>query len=95
MNYRQTSLLSQESGTTASTKTIDIKVKDIISRISIKFNYANSAHTPIAHPAAIVSKVELVDGSDVFASVSGRQLEALMFYETSKGRLSEIDYRLM
>lgn len=95
MNYRLTTLLSQVSATTARTRTIDVNVKDIISRISIKFNYANTNHVPIAHPAAIISKVELVDGSDVLASLSGRQLEALMFYETSKGRLSELDYRLM
>lgn len=93
MNYRKATILAQESATTAGTKTIDLDMTDVISRLQIKFNSTNNGHTPTAHPAAQISKVEIVDGSDVLLSLSGRQIEALMFYEYMKGRHYEIEYR--
>jgi hypothetical protein len=93
MNYRKATILAQESATTAGTKTIDIDLTDIISRLQIKFNSTNSSHTPTNHPAKQIKKVELVDGSDVLLSLTGQELEALMFYNTGKSRMYEIEYR--
>lgn len=80
MNYRQTSLLDHESIATAGTKTIDITVKDMISRIQIQVKATNNGSAPTAHPAKILSKVELVDGSDVIFGLSGRELLAMQFF---------------
>ena len=93
MNYRKASILEQEDATTAKTKTIDITLSDVISRLQIKFNSTNSTHLPIGHFAKQISKVELVDGSDVLMSLTGQQIEALMFYEYEKGRNYEMEYR--
>lgn len=93
MRYRQASVLAQESATTAAVKTIDITLQDVISRLQIKFNSTNNGHTPTEHPAKQITKVEIVDGSDVLLSLSAQQIEALMFYEYKVGRNYEIEYR--
>ena len=93
MNYRKTSILEQENATSAGTKTVDIGLTEIISRLTVKFNATNNSNDPTAHHAAQVSKVELVDGSDVLYSLSARQIEALMFYNTGKGRGRILEYR--
>lgn len=93
MNYRKAALYEETDSTTAKTETIGIDIEDIISRLQIKFDSTNNGHTPTAHPAAQISNVEIVDGSTVLLSLSAREIEALMFYETGKGRNYEIEYR--
>lgn len=80
MNYRSNVLLAEESASTAGTKTINIDNTEPISRISVFFRGQNSSDTPLAHPAKMVSKIELVDGADVLMSLSGYQARALDFY---------------
>lgn len=84
MNYRKAVLLDNETATTAATKTIDLKGLDPISRIIVMMSGTNNGGTPTAHPAKMVSKIELVDGSDVFWSMSGIQAQALHYYQTGK-----------
>jgi hypothetical protein len=93
MKYRKTSIYEQTDASTAKTETIDLALSEIISRLQIKFNSTNNGHTPTNHPAKQISKVELVDGSDVLFSLSAQQIEALMFYEYGVGRNYEIEYR--
>lgn len=80
MNYRLATLLAHESIATAGTKTLDLTLKDPVSRINIQIKATNNGSTPTAHPAAIISKVEVVDGSDVLFGLSGKELLALQFY---------------
>lgn len=87
MNYRIASLLSSEAANTAGTKTIDVNVKQPISRIIVEMKATNNGNTPTAHPAKMVSKIELVDGSNVLFSLSGVEAQALNFYE--RGRLPD------
>lgn len=84
MNYRLTQMLAEEAADTAGTKSIDVNIADPISMISFFFRGQNSSDTPLAHPAKMISKVELVDGSDVLMSLSGMQAQALDFYHTSR-----------
>jgi len=93
MNYRQASLLAQEDASTAGTKTVDLDIKDVISRIQVKYGYTNGSHDATDHPAKIVSKVEVVDGSTVLYSLSGREIEALDFFDGRKVRPYELEYR--
>ena len=81
MNYRLTEILSPEDLGAAGTKVIDLNMKDIVSRIDIIFRTKNAANSFTDHPAANISKIELVDGSDVFFSLSGREAQALNFYD--------------
>jgi len=68
-------------------------VKDIISRLQVKYNATNGSLDPTNHPAMQVPKVEIVDGSEVLYSISARQIEALMFYNLKKSRARMIEYR--
>jgi hypothetical protein len=92
MNYRLATLLDRETATTAATKIIDIDLAEIISGISIQMRGTNNGSTPTAHPAKMISKVELIDGSDVLASLSGIQLQALNINELGRHLYSELNY---
>lgn len=91
MNTRVATILAQEDLGASGTKTIDINIKDIISRIIVIFKAQNGADHIQAHPAANVSKIELVDGSDVLFSLSGHQAQAVNFYDRIMKPYSYID----
>jgi len=93
MNYRKATILASEDASTATTKTIDITLQDVISRIQIKFNATNTDTIPTAVHAKQISKVELVDGSDVLFSLSGQEIEAKMFYDGKVGPSYEREFR--
>jgi hypothetical protein len=93
MNYRKAKILARESATTAATKTLDIDLVEPVSRFQIRFEPINNGNSPTAHPAKCVSKVELVDGSDVLMSLSGMEAQALDYYDTGQGREYEMDMR--
>jgi len=93
MNYRTATVLSQESATTAATKTIDLEGYDPFSRLTVRFEGMNNGHVQTGHPALQVSKIEIVEGSEVLMSLSGMQAQALDFYDTGRPRPYEIDYR--
>jgi hypothetical protein len=83
MNYRDVLLKDNLTISTASTSTYDLNLIDPISQLYFKFNIANHATTPvlIAHPARAVSKIEIIDGSNVIHSLSGEQMLAAMYYD--------------
>jgi len=81
MNYRVAKILAPEDLGGGGTKVIDINIADIISRIDIIFRTLNGASTFDDHPADNISKIELVDGSDVLFSLNGRECQALNFYD--------------
>jgi len=75
------------------TKIIDINAKDPISQIIVRF-YGTAASTTISeHPASNITKVELVDGSDVLYSLTGQCAEAMDFYGLKSQRVNRIYYR--
>ena len=84
MKYRLASILSHEDITTAGTKTLDISLKDVITRINIQVKATNNGSAPTAHPSKIISKIELVDGSDVLFGLSGQEALALQFFNTGR-----------
>lgn len=81
MKYRTEVLVNAESIATAGTRTIDIDMSQKISQIGLTVRSTNSTSTPIACAAAIISKIELVDGSDVLYSLSGYEAQALTIVE--------------
>jgi len=82
MNYRLATILAHEAINTAGTKTVDITLKDLISRITVQIKATNNGPAPTAHPATIVSKIELVNGSDVLFGLSGKEALAMDFFDT-------------
>lgn len=86
MNYRTTELIAETDVGTAGTKTLDITLSDVISRIQVKFATRNPAGalTITETEVANLPKVELVDGSDVLFSLSGMLAQAMDFFDTLK-----------
>jgi hypothetical protein len=82
MKYRISELLAAKSITTAGTETLDINVTEPISRITVVVRLTNSSWTPTAHPALAITRLELVDGSDVLFSLRGMFAQAVSFYGT-------------
>jgi len=83
MNYRIATVLAKEDASTAKTKTIDLTLRDIVSRIIIRMRATNAATRAelLAHPAKLVSKIELVDGSNVLFALNGYEAQALNYYD--------------
>lgn len=92
MNYRLVNIIAEEAANTAGVKTVDINNVEPISRISVMFRGQNSSDTPLAHPAKMVSKIELVNGADVLMSLSGYQARALDFYMTRQPVAEKVMY---
>ena len=84
MNYRMVEILASEAATVATTKVIDLDLAQPISRILIRMKGTNSSSTPTAHPAKMLTKVEIVDGSDVIYSLSGIEGGCLNFNENAE-----------
>ncbi len=82
MNNRMATILASEAATTAATKVIDLNENAPLSKIVVRFKGTNNGSTPTAHPAKMVTKIEVVDGSDVLYSTSGTEGQAINFLET-------------
>jgi hypothetical protein len=92
MKYRQSNLLAATSITTAGTKVLDIDAVDPISRLNVIVRATNSSWTPTGHPAKIVVKLELVDGSDVLFSMRGIYAQSMGFYSSRIQPFNYINY---
>lgn len=81
MNYRYSKLLAEKTLSSDGVETIDLDIKDIISRLDISYRYTAAVSAMSDHGAACVTKIELVDGSDVLHSMTGKQNQALCIYD--------------
>lgn len=82
MNYRVAELLAAEDQTAgAGTKTIDIAGSQIISRIDIRWLITKGSVGMSSYPHKDITKIELVDGSDVLHSLDGGQNQALCIFD--------------
>ena len=84
MNNRIATILASQAATTAATKTIDLNENAPLSKIVIRMKGTNNSSTPTAHPAKMISKIEVVDGSDVLYSMSGIEAQAMNFLEAGE-----------
>jgi len=80
MNYRRAEILAGTDLTTAGTKTIDLNIKQPISRISLYWQVTASKQGMDSYCHRDMVKIELVDGSDVLHSLNGGQNQALCIY---------------
>jgi hypothetical protein len=89
VNYRKVTVHPLESIAAAGTKTIDIQGIEPISRLLIKYIITKgvAAHTMSAHPAIDITRIELVDGSDVLFSLTGYEAQALNIYDRKVGSM--------
>jgi len=94
MKYRTATILAEESATTPATKTIDLDLVNPVSKLQIVFKPTNSNQTLIGHPALCLTKVEVVDGSEVIFSASGKELRAAAYYGRGKDFIDVLDYNI-
>jgi hypothetical protein len=92
MNHRLATLLDRESATTAATKNLEINLTENISAISIQMRGTNNTSVPTAVQATMLTKIELVDGSDVLESFTGKELEAMNINERGQPLFSERNF---
>ncbi len=88
MNYRKALLLSPTDLGASGTKVIDIDVAKPISRITIRWKTTASAESHSYPKPDDISKIELVDGSQVLHSLSGQENQALAYYSRNGGSMS-------
>lgn len=81
MKYRTTKLLAEKSLSGSGTHTIDLLVDQPISRIIIAWRVSLSGDGMDSYAHKDITKIELVDGSDVLHSLNGGQNQALCIYD--------------
>lgn len=92
MNYRHAEIMASEDLGGAGTKIIDLDVIDPISRITLRHEPVTGDMTPIDTPVINITKLELVDGSDVLYTLSGQEGHALNIFEKSAPPINQIQY---
>lgn len=81
MHYRLATILAREAVSTDKTKVIDLNLTDPVSQFHITYeSTAGSTDDAQGHAAKCITKIELVDGSDVLFSLSGQECQAVDFY---------------
>jgi len=77
MNYRYATLLAETAIAADKVQQIDLDIRDVISRLDIFYSYSASQHAMDTYGYADITKIEVVDGSDVLWSLSGGECQAL------------------
>ncbi|GAJ22011.1 unnamed protein product, partial [marine sediment metagenome] len=81
MNYRLATILAREDVSADGTKVIDLNLVDPVSQFQIVYESLGvSSGSPDGLAAQCVTKIELVDGSDVLYSLTGAQAQAADYY---------------
>jgi len=94
MNYRHAEILASQDLGESGTKIIDIDLADVVSRMTVVFQPVGGSVTILGHPVLSISKIEIIDGSDVLHSLTGKQGQALNIFDTKNPVAQEIDYRI-
>lgn len=85
MKYRRNELYHQQTLDDTGTKIIDLNFKDPLSAIGLQFEGTNGGTSNKSNwMSDIITKIEIVDGSDVLLSLSLKQAQALQTYKTGK-----------
>ncbi len=80
MNYRLTTIQEKKDYVADATEIIDLDLVDPISQLLIGLDVLNVGDVATAHAIACLTKIEVVDGSDVLFSLSGYEAEAADIY---------------
>jgi hypothetical protein len=85
MKHRIASLLARKSYSADFVETIDVDLTDPVSQIVLAYEVVNgSSAGQQGHPDLCITKIELVDGSDVLYSLSGKEAKAADFYHNKR-----------
>lgn len=89
MNYRTATILAAKDLGGSGTEPIAIKITDIISRITLKWGPLKGQNGDSAPQWKDITKIELVDGSDVLHSMNGGENQALCIYDRKCPTMNE------
>lgn len=93
MNYRLATILAREAVAVDKTVVIDLNLVDPVSKFEICYeSTAVGSGGADHHAAKCVTKIELVDGSDVLYSLSGQEAQAVDFYHNRKEPANQNKY---
>ena len=92
MNWRQAVLLPAKTYSADATEVIDLNLSEPITDLHIVYKGTNAGSTPTAHPSQLLTKVEIVDGSEIIAALKGQQMVPLHFFHNKKEPLNGINY---
>ena len=83
MKYRIAQMQDKVDVLTTNPPAEDLSFSDIVSRLSIKLSIKNdaAAETFLDHPAASLTDVEIIDGSEVLVSLSGKRLLGMNYWD--------------
>lgn len=81
MRTREATIHAEESYAAAGTAVYPIRETSPISRILIPFGVTVGAAARLLHHSAAITKVEIVDGSDVLLSLDGPQLDGIARFD--------------
>lgn len=91
-NERVATLLARSDVGDAGVHTEDINLSEVISRLRVCFSVVVATATPTEVAAKNITKIEVVDGSNVLYSLSGMEAQALDFYQTGRVRHNNGSY---
>ena len=93
MNYRYVEVYANNDPGASGTFLVDLNLTDPVSRFLIKFRPVGGSVVAVAHPAAAITRIELIDGSDVLYSLTGLEAAALNFIDADRPINDWLDYR--
>ena len=81
MNYRLATILARQAVDRDYTEVIDLTLADPVTQFHIVYESLGAASgSPDHHAANCITKIELVDGSDILFSLSGKECQAVDWY---------------
>ena len=80
MNHRHVSLIDNLAVAANTVNIFNLRGMDPISELVLQFRGANNAAVPLDHPAGFITRIQVVDGSEVLVDLSGKQAAALGYY---------------
>lgn len=81
MKHRIATQVEAWNSSAAGTRIIDLNQVTPISRLTVQIKGTNADSAAVGHPALMVTKMEVVDGSDVLFALSGTETQALNYYD--------------
>lgn len=92
MKHRIATQIEAWDSSAPGTRIIELNQVTPISRISIQMKAINDDTIAHGHPALMVTKIEVVDGSDVLFAMSGTETQALNYYDQGRMPVNVVNY---
>jgi len=92
MKHRIATQVEAWNSSAAGTRIIELNMVNPISRLTVQMKGLNSDNAAVGHPALMVTKIEVVDGSDVLFALSGTETQALNYYDQGRMPCNVVNY---